>query len=47
MIISILFYFRSNTPMKTNAGEDQAMELHHARVQIEDIESILSHLHGT
>ncbi|XP_062140557.1 treacle protein [Drosophila sulfurigaster albostrigata] len=34
-----------NAPIKPNSGEDQ--EPHDAGVQIEDIESILSHLHGT
>ncbi|KRG07588.1 uncharacterized protein LOC26528211 [Drosophila mojavensis] len=36
-----------NTPQKSNTSEEQQMELHDAGVQIEDIESILSHLHGT
>ncbi|EDW65618.1 serine-rich adhesin for platelets [Drosophila virilis] len=36
-----------NTPLKGNTSEEQQMEGHDAGVQIEDIESILSHLHGT
>ncbi|XP_030564634.1 uncharacterized protein LOC115765283 isoform X2 [Drosophila novamexicana] len=36
-----------NTPLKENTSEEQQMEGHDAGVQIEDIESILSHLHGT
>ncbi|XP_043072154.1 mucin-5AC [Drosophila grimshawi] len=36
-----------NTALKDSASEEQQMEPHDAGVQIEDIESILSHLHGT
>ncbi|XP_064555665.1 mucin-5AC [Drosophila montana] len=36
-----------NTPLKGNTSEEQQLEGHDAGVQIEDIESILSHLHGT
>lgn len=36
-----------NTLLTANSSEEQQMEGHDAGVQIEDIESILSHLHGT